>query len=204
MNILLTGLNGSTGSELLAQLLARPDIEHITCLTRSPLPAASPKLTTLPHENLTTYPEALADRLATHNALLWTRSGDGEAAIACATAIAERLNHPFRFGYLCNIAADRRTTTLLRQTRIRQREGDTERALQTLTEENPHFRATTFRPARILAKTTSSLVDTLLAPIAIRVDHLALAMIEECTRNQAEHYAVLNNSTLRKIGNPSH
>ena len=160
MKIIVTGANTPVGSELLAQLRRRSDIDIIT--------------TNLP---------STASDLIQHNALLWTSPED---PIATATSLAPNLQHPFRFGYLNTTS----NTTA-------------EQRLERLTQQHPLFRATIFRPGRILPR-TSSLANKLLAPIAIRVDHLALAMIEEATRNQAEHYAILNNSTLRKIADPSH
>jgi nucleoside-diphosphate-sugar epimerase len=219
MKIILTGATGFVGSEVLAQLLLRDEVDAVTCLTRRPLTVTSPKLRTVLHEDFTSYPDDLARELATHNALIWALGGKASdeadpavyeritctTTIACATAIAQRLTDPFRFGYLSGMGADpSETATFPWQRMTRHLKGRTERSLETLTEQYRDFRATCYRPAGILPKSTSGLVDTMLAPIAVRVDRLALAMIEESLRNVAEHYAVLHNSTIRKIADPSH
>jgi nucleoside-diphosphate-sugar epimerase len=219
MKIILTGATGFVGSEILSQLLQRPDVEAITCITRRPLTVQSPKLSTILHADFTAYPDDLAHTLAEHNALLWALGGKASdeadpvayeritctTTLSCAAAIAERLTHTFRFGYLSGMGADpTETASFPWQKPTRHLKGRTEHALKVLTQQHTHFRATAFRPGGILPRTTSSFVDKLLAPIAIRVDHLAHAMIEESTRNIAESWAVLDNSTLRKIADPSH
>jgi nucleoside-diphosphate-sugar epimerase len=219
MKIILTGATGFVGGEILTQLIRRPNVDQITCLTRRPLQVQFPKLRTILHADFTAYPDDLASTLADHDALLWALGGKASdeadpaayeritctTTIACATAIAERLTHSFRFGYLSGMGADpSETATFPWQKLTRHLKGRTERSLQDLTQRFPNFHATCFRPAGILPKSTSTFIDKLLAPIAVRVDNLARTMIEEATRNQAEAYAVLNNSTIRKIADPSH
>ena len=219
MRIILTGATGFVGSEILRQLLQRGDIEAVTCISRRPLQVQSLKLRVLLHADFSLYPAALAQDLANHDALLWAIGGrasaDGDAAayerltctatIACATAIAHHLPHPFRFGYLSGMGANPTETARFPWHKpTRHLQGRTEHALQTLSEAGSGFQATCFRPARILPRSAGSWVNALLAPIAIRVDHLAHAMIEESTRNIAERFSVLDNATLRKIADPSH
>jgi hypothetical protein len=171
------------------------------------------------HSDFTTYPDDLADDFANHDALLWAMGGkasdeeDPEAyarvtystTIACATAVSWRLKRPFRFGYLSGMGANpTETASFPWQKLTRHLKGRTERSLESLTERFANFNATSFRPAGILPKSTGKFVDTLLSPIAVRVDRLAHTMIEEAVRDVAERYSVLNNSTIRKIADPSH
>jgi nucleoside-diphosphate-sugar epimerase len=219
MKIVLTGATGFVGSEVLAQLLQRTDVDRVTCLTRRPLAVAAPKLSAVLQADFTSYPDEIAQELAEHDALIWALGGKASdeadpaayeritctATHACATAIADRLTHSFRFGYLSGMGADpTETATFPWQRRTRHLKGRTERSLHALTERHPHFRATCFRPGGILPQSTSSLIDALLAPVVVRIDRLAIAMIDESVRNVAEKYAVLNNSTIRKIADPSH
>ena len=67
MQVILTGATGFVGSELLAQLIARPDLSRSSCLSRRPLSRSSPQLELLLHDDFAPYAPELATLLAQHS-----------------------------------------------------------------------------------------------------------------------------------------
>lgn len=204
--IVVTGGTGFVGAEAVRQLLAHPEIETVTCLTRRPLSVQSPKLEVVIHPDFTVYDEGLLMRLADHEACIWALGGK----VTDATSLAEyeRTTHTItlafaralsgsstsgravRFCYLSGMGADPSEASKLRWERdTRYLKGRTERDLAALGDERAAFAPFFFRPGGILPG--RSLAEWLLAPIVVRVDTLARAMIR----------VALTGATERVIGN---
>ena len=214
MKIVLTGATGFVGTEVLRQMLQRSDVDEVTCLARRPVTVHSPKLTAIVHEDFAAYDDGLAELLATHAGCVWALGGKASDernadayeratytfTLAFARSVAARLRGPFRFGYLSGMGGDPSGTSRFPWERpTRRLKGRTERDLEGLTREFPHFRATSFRPGGILPASVGSLADFALSPIALRVDRLAAAMIAEVLGSHAEPYRVLRHHALRRL-----
>jgi nucleoside-diphosphate-sugar epimerase len=120
MQVLLTGATGFVGSELLAQLIARSEVSHITCLARRSLSQTSPKLELLLHDDFARYSSELAARLARHSGCRWAIGGKASDSaspdefarvthtftLSFAHAAAQHLSRPFRFCQLSGMGAD--------------------------------------------------------------------------------------------------
>ena len=217
MKIVLTGATGFVGSTILKQLLERPEVTHITCLVRRPISVPSSKVETILHADFSAYDLELAAKLADHAACIWALGGKASDnpnsteylwathtfTLAFARAVAEQQKQPFRFSYLSGMGADpTETSTFPWEKTTRHLKGRTERDLQELTEQYSLFSATAFRPAGILPEAdgfTASLVNLLLAPISVRVDCLAAAMISEAALSTAPKYHVVSNGSIKKM-----
>ena len=192
MKVVLTGATGFVGGEVLAQLLARTDVDRVTCLSRRPLALASEKLDVVILEDFARYDGALLARLASHDAAIWAlgaKASDVERpdvyerithgfTLALARGLAEHATRRFTFCYLSGMGADPGESAWLpweRQTR--HLKGRTERDLAELASTHARFKVRSFRPGGILPKDASVAVQWLLAQIVIRVDVLARAMV---------------------------
>ncbi|KAI9444233.1 hypothetical protein H4582DRAFT_1920268 [Lactarius indigo] len=86
MKVLLTGATGVAGLGILRVLLSDNRVSHVTYLGRRPLPPwivlpggasaadkspTHPKLSTIEHKDFLTYPPALKEKLAEHDACIW-------------------------------------------------------------------------------------------------------------------------------------
>ncbi|GAA5892408.1 uncharacterized protein JCM6883_007345 [Sporobolomyces salmoneus] len=80
MKLIITGANGSAGSEVLRQALLDSRVTAVTTLTRSPLPpyllapapdTTPPKLTQIIHSDFSSYPPSLLEKLRGHDAAIW-------------------------------------------------------------------------------------------------------------------------------------
>ena len=207
MKIILTGATGFVGGEVLSERAARPEVTEITCLSRRPLPA-SRKTTTILHDDFATYDEALASRLAGHDACIWALGGKASDSassdayyratyvftLAFARTVAPRLERPFRFCYVSGMGADPTETAWLPWERTtRHLKGRVERELEGI---GGQFRATAFRPAGILPR-DARLARRLLSPIAVGVDELARALVSEACSPRAG-FRVLSNRQIQR------
>gem|GEM_PF-6930395 len=61
------------------------------------------------------------------------------------------------------------------------------------------FSVTCFRPAGILPKATGGLMMRLLAPITVRVDQLAEAMVQRAKDFAFAGYGVVSNGMIKRI-----
>ncbi len=68
MKVALTGATGFIGSEVLRQLVDRPDVTQVTCLTRRPVQVGSDKVRSVVLDDFTSYD----DRVLGHDACVWT------------------------------------------------------------------------------------------------------------------------------------
>ncbi len=211
MNIVLTGATGFVGGEVLAQLLDHPTVRGVTCLTRRPIARSHPKLTALVHSDFAAYDDDVVTLLADHHACIWTLGGkasdfEREAdyervthtfTLAFARAMAARVR-PFSFSYLSGMGADPTESARFSWERTtRHLKGRTEKDLAVLASSNADFTAYAFRPGGILPKTAGRLVSTLLAPLVVRVDTLAKAMIHVAIQGHSR--PTIGNDGIRHI-----
>ncbi|KAK1770026.1 hypothetical protein QBC33DRAFT_529962 [Phialemonium atrogriseum] len=119
MKVIITGATGLVGGAVVRHCIANEKITHAFVLTRKPLPelATDPKVTVVTHDDFSTYPADLLERLAGAEGCIWAIGGratqfpDVEtakrvgvdytlaAANAFASALAPRLpdGRAFRF-----------------------------------------------------------------------------------------------------------
>jgi len=86
MKVLLTGATGAAGLGILRTLLSDNAVSQVTYIGRRPLPSwvvlpggtstdnaspTHPKLTTIEHKHFLTYPPALQETIAQHDACIW-------------------------------------------------------------------------------------------------------------------------------------
>lgn len=75
MHVILTGATGLVGSSVLNQLLQQPAsrVSHISILGRknSPLAEGKPNITFIKHDDFTSYPPELLEKLKGANACIW-------------------------------------------------------------------------------------------------------------------------------------
>jgi nucleoside-diphosphate-sugar epimerase len=218
MRIILTGATGFVGGETLTQLLLNERVEAVTCIGRRPVAFDHPKLTTIVHEDFTVWPTTLMRDLAVHDAAIWTLGAKAsdmsdpveyervtvKSTLSFASSMCDSLDHAFRFCYLSGMGADPAEKTVLPwQKTTRHMKGRAERGLENLAKTAGNFRASSFRPGGILPNATSGWLNTILSPIAIRVDMLCSAMITEALSEGLPTYRMLSNHAIRAVAERS-
>lgn len=217
MKIILTGASGFVGTEVLARLLADPAVDRVTCLSRRPLPQQSPKLETIPHADFGAYDSGLLERLAGHDACIWTLGGKASDlggaddyvrvthafTLALAAGLAARARRPFTFCYLSGMGADQSESAWLPWERLtRHIKGRTEKDLLELQQRFAGFSVHCYRPGGILPRDTGALARALLAPIAIGVDTLADGLIAGAAANHTGMFRagpVIGNAAIKRL-----
>ncbi|KAK7470863.1 hypothetical protein VKT23_002279 [Stygiomarasmius scandens] len=141
MRLLLTGVTGAAGSQILKDAVSDPAISSITVLARRALPdwltstiPENSKTTTIIVNDFSSYPSDLSPKLASHDACIWalgtTSAGKSEADYTKITydytvAMIEALQvgnvskareetegkEPFRFVYISGSGADQTEQT---------------------------------------------------------------------------------------------
>jgi len=74
MKVIVTGATGLVGSAVVRQCIANEKITHAFVLTRKPLPetvTASTKVTVITHDDFSSYPANLLEKLAGAEACIW-------------------------------------------------------------------------------------------------------------------------------------
>jgi hypothetical protein len=216
MKIILTGVTGFVGGEVLRRLASKPGIEEITCLTRREPDDPPSKATIILHEDFGQWDTALVERLADHSACIWTMGGKASDlgkpevlervthtfTLTFARALAQRAAERFTFCYLSGMGADPTETARFPWERLtRHLKGRTERDLAILQSEHPLFCAHAFRPGGILPATAHVALDYLLAPLVVRVEVLAEAMIVAAMEPSFfRQVPLLHNSDIKHVG----
>ncbi|KAI1495373.1 hypothetical protein F5X96DRAFT_613213 [Biscogniauxia mediterranea] len=203
MNLIIAGGTGFVGSEVVRQAIADTRIKHAFVLTRKPLPDDIPKddkVTVILHDDFSTYPPSLIEKLTDAEACVWSIGGratqfpDVETArrvsvdftIAAAKAFLDNLaprlpdGRKFRFLFCSGKFAewdDKKKLSFMSDTR--HIKGQVEKGLCELADANPDkFEVFIVRPGGIASKggrlkaTSANLVGF------ITVDHLAKDMLE--------------------------
>ncbi|KAL2183903.1 hypothetical protein L209DRAFT_757210 [Thermothelomyces heterothallicus CBS 203.75] len=78
MKVIVTGCTGLVGSALIRQCIANDDISHVFAISRKPLDdavAKSPKITVILHDDFSTYPMQLLDKVRGAEGCLWAIGG---------------------------------------------------------------------------------------------------------------------------------
>jgi uncharacterized protein YbjT (DUF2867 family) len=212
VEIILTGATGFVGGEVLAHLVADPAVTRVTALVRRPVATGSAKVESVVLDDFTAYPDDLLGRLAAHDGCIWTLGGkDSDVAdpalytrithdftLALATPLAERTT-AFAFCYLSGAGADPTETARFPwQRTTRHIKGRTEKDLAALAAAHPGFTVHCFRPAGILPRTVNPALAAITAPISVRVDRLADALVAVATR-RADAPAVVPNATIKQL-----
>lgn len=214
MKVVLTGATGFVGAEVLQQLLAHPEVDAVTSLTRREVSVLHPKLSARIHSDFSKYDDALMSELSDHGACIWTLGS--KASTFDSLSEYERVTHDFTlslaaslarctsalsFCYLSGMGADPSESTRFPWERAtRHLKGRTERSLSHLASLHEGFSAFSFRPGGILTKDVNRFTEALLRPISVRVETLAHAMIDVALHRNAQ--PTIRNGTIRRMGRP--
>jgi NAD dependent epimerase/dehydratase family enzyme len=75
MHLILTGATGLVGSGVLDAMIKMKDVTQITLLSRRPVQMAEdardPRVRVITHEDFTSYPQSLLDRVADATGCVW-------------------------------------------------------------------------------------------------------------------------------------
>jgi nucleoside-diphosphate-sugar epimerase len=216
MKIVLTGATGFVGGEVVTRLDRDPAVTHVTCLVRRTFAPPSPKIEPVVLDDFTAYPRTLVERLADHDACIWTLGGkdsdtadpalytrithDFTLAFAAAIAVPWADRRGFTFCYLSGAGADPGETARLPWQRLtRHVKGRTEKDLRALAARHRGLAVRCFRPGGILPTTVNPVVGALVAPISIRVDRLADALVAVAVDPTSAAQAVLSNAAIKRL-----
>ncbi|HEY2206884.1 MAG TPA: hypothetical protein VGH99_20680 [Pseudonocardia sp.] len=120
--------------------------------------------------------------------------------LALASRLAGATPGPFTFCYLSGMGADQTESARLPWQRLtRHLKGRTEKDLLALAGGHPDFAVHCFRPSGILPREVNPAARLLLAPVAIRVDELAGALVGVAAGATPPAPAVIPRSRIRKL-----
>ncbi|KAK2763767.1 hypothetical protein FQN54_009384 [Arachnomyces sp. PD_36] len=215
MKVILTGVTGFVGHEVLKQCLENPSITSVVALSRRELPSSvmsNPKLKVTIMNDFLSYSESTLEDLKGAKACIWSlgkpyisnnelaRKVSIDYTLAAAKIFDQQLSsgpgkgEKFRFVYCSGAATERdQTRSLWFAQEYRRIRGQVESDLLSFAEKHEEtFQACVLRPAMILSKETNlrSLIFSL-GP-SIRVDALAAAMLR----------VALNGSVDQTLENP--
>ncbi|KAI9653865.1 MAG: hypothetical protein M1821_006896 [Bathelium mastoideum] len=203
MRIILTGCTGFIGGEVLEQCLQNPSITSTFALSRRTLDPAitsNPKLKVAIVNDFVNYSDEVLRNVAGVDACIWVHFDYTLAAAKAfhqASGAAED-GKKLRFIYLSGAAVERdQNKSLWLMQEQRKMRGQVENELITYAEvHRDSFETYVIRPAFVLAKETS-LVNTLksLAP-SVKVDVLAMIMVDTALRGSKDQ--IMENGVIKQ------
>ncbi|KAF2649274.1 hypothetical protein K491DRAFT_698245 [Lophiostoma macrostomum CBS 122681] len=194
MKIIITGVTGFIGGEVLHQAVADPAIATIYALSRKPLPEALaqlPKVTGIIHQDFSSYPTSLLEQLRGAEACIWMigvprptgdpRPVDVGYTQAASTAFTTHLQphlppgKKFRFIYTSGAASETdQSKTLWANAAGRHSRGEAETALLQFARENEEkYQGFVVRPGLVCSRSWM----VLNWDYVILLEWLALAML---------------------------
>jgi hypothetical protein len=193
MKIILTGVTGFIGQEILQQCLDSPAISSIVTLSRRALPLStpeSPKLKVLILKDFTSYPPHVMSELAGAEACVWTLgvknvsiellrevSVDYTAAALAAFSKLGSASKPFRFVFMSGFVAERdQTKTLLIYQDARRLKGQGENLV--LKDNSGVVDGYVLCPAAVLPRKKNLLHVCLKLALSIEVEALSAATLD--------------------------
>jgi len=224
MKVIVTGCTGLVGNALVRQCIASDEISHVFALTRKPLDdavAKSPKATVILHDDFSTYPPELLDKVKGADGCFWAIGGRAnqfpdvdtfskvqvDYTIAAANAFREALapqlpeGRQFRFIFCSGMGAEwdqKKPLRFLADTR--HVKGKVEQGLCEVADADPTKRFVVYcaRPSGILpanAGFAMRLTGKLYA--AVGVDQLAKAFIRILLEGHKER--IIENAALQTL-----
>ncbi|KAK4249495.1 hypothetical protein C7999DRAFT_39473 [Corynascus novoguineensis] len=221
MKVIVTGSNGLVGSALVRQCMANDGISHVFALSRKRLDEAvakSPKVTVILHDDFSTYPQELLDKVKGAEGCLWAIGGRAtqfpdidtyrkvqvDYTITAANAFRETLvpllpeGSHFRFVFCSGKLAEwDQTKTLHFMADTRRVKGQVEQRLCQVADADAAKRFVVYcaRPSRILPA-NAGLAARVFGKLygAIGVDQLAKALIRVLLEGYKER--IIENGTL--------
>ncbi|KAJ8107301.1 hypothetical protein OPT61_g8961 [Boeremia exigua] len=198
LTIILSGVTGRIGKQVLNQALQNPIIGSVIALSRRPLPelAQHSKVKVLVLEDFETYPDDVVDELVRADGCIWcmtTTAGDPVLELAYPRAFANAIapglasrDKPFRYVHLSGALVERdQKKPLWMKASVRKTKGRGEMQMIEVANESMHgglWETIIARPGMVVQRNSyvgeASMWLTSSSGSFIRGDELALALID--------------------------
>ncbi|KAF2188978.1 hypothetical protein K469DRAFT_659904 [Zopfia rhizophila CBS 207.26] len=222
MKVIVTGVTGFIGGEVMNQCILDSSITQIFTLSRNPLPerlASNPKVTSIIHKDFSKYPESLLEKLEGAEACLWMigvaqPKGDPRPVdIGYTQSASEAFNWylqpripgegKFRFVHTSGILSEKdQDKSLWFNVAGRRSRGASETEILNFAQKHEKtYRGYVVRPGKVLAKGSWIAGPWMAVTKAwcIPVDWLALAMID-VVKSGGERSRIFENGELIERG----
>lgn len=199
MKIILTGVTGFIGGEVLQSAILHPSITSILVLTRKPLSIKDPKLTVIVQDDFLTYTDEILEACTGAEACVWSlgvakalnpeeyRKINISYTITAARTFAEKLGpslgdgNKFKFVYLSGFFTERdpnKNLWFVKEARMIR--GEVETGLMELQEKEGKDTLLAYiaRPGPVLAKNSSFPAVLQFLVKAVNVDDLAAKVLD--------------------------
>jgi len=192
----MTGVSGFIGHEALTQAISHPEITSIIALSRNALPITSPKLKTIIHSDLSSYPPSLVSQLEGASACIWmigvktldldvtrrTRLEYGTAAAQAFSSIPQPAGQTFKFVFVSGLVMvpDQNANTWFFG-EARKLGGRVENVVIAMAQEKEkaHFDSFVVRPAMVLAKGRGALMNLIrMLPYTVGLEEVAAVLVD--------------------------